>query len=365
MYAHPIRPGLDAKLVPVELREAEPRVAVLLNANAKRVDEKVRRTLSHVVPEGDLFLTRTFEEAREVAELVVDRRYQVVLTGGGDGTFVGFLNEIFNVLDRRRAGNPFAGPRAPKFGILKLGTGNALANLVGASADDAIVDDVLRTRANEVSGVLKVEMLMTEGKRAPFAGIGLDAGILNHYVETKRTLGHGPLAKLFVGGGGYAAAIGFKSIPAYANKPRPNIEIRSRGHAWRIGPDGKPVGNPMGPGAILYRGPALLAAASTVPCYGYNFKLFPFAGTRRGMMQLRVADVPIPAIIANLFTKVWQGRWFPEGMHDFMCEDIEMRSEQKVPFQVGGDAEGYRDYVRFTTSKEAVELLDFSSAPKI
>ena len=89
MYVHPIRSD-DASLAPIALHPVEPKVAVLLNANAKRVNEKVRRTLSHVVPEGDLFLTRTFEEARAVAETVVERRYQTVFTGGGESyVFVG------------------------------------------------------------------------------------------------------------------------------------------------------------------------------------------------------------------------------------------------------------------------------------
>ena len=364
MYVHPIRPEPDLKLVPVELREAEPRVAVLLNANAKRVDEKVRRTLSHVVPEGDLYLTRTFEEAREVAETVVDRRYQVVFTGGGDGTFVGFLNEIYNVIERRRAGNPFAGPRPPKFGILKLGTGNALASVCGASGGDGILDDVLRARAGEVSGSLRLELVATEGKRAPFLGVGVDAAILNHYVETKRAA-RGPLRKVLEGAGGYAAAIGLRSIPSYAGKPRPNIEVRSRGLAFRLGSDGRPVGSPMGPGAVLYRGPALMAAASTVPFYGFDFKLFPFAGTRRGMMHLRIANVSIPSILTNLYPHIWTGHWFPEGMHDFLADDVEIRSDHKIPFQVGGDAEGYRDYVRFSMWKESVELLDFATALKL
>jgi diacylglycerol kinase family enzyme len=254
--------------------------------------------------------------------------------------------------------------RASKLGILKLGTGNALANLCGASADEGIVDDVLRARAAEVPGVLKLDLMVTEGKRTPFAGVGVDAGILNHYVETKR-LARGPFSKLLSGGTGYAAAIGLRSIPAYAIKPRPNIEVRSRSVAWRVGPDGRPIGSPMGPGAILFRGPALIAAASTVPCYGYNFKLFPFAGTRRGMMHVRVADLPIPKIIPHIYPELWNGRWFPEGIYDFLAEDIEIRSEHKVPFQVGGDAEGYRDYARFSMAKEPIEMLDFASAERM
>lgn len=366
MYVHPIR-SEDVKLAPVALAPVEPRVAVLLNANAKRVNEKVRRTLSHVVPESDLFLTRTFEEARSVAELVVERRYHTVFTGGGDGTFCGFLNEIVNVLERRRAANPFAVVRQPRFGVLKLGTGNSLANLCGSSSTtgDGILDDVLRARANEVPGVVKLELLLTEGKRAPFAGLGLDAGILNHYVEVKHAASKGPFGKLMAGGAGYAAAIVGRSIPSYLLGARPNVEITSRALAYRVGPDGKPVGPALGPGAVLYRGPLLLAAAGTVPCYGFNFKLFPFAGARRGMMHLRVANLSIPKIIPNIYPALWEGRWFPEGLHDFLAEDVDIRLDRKVPFQVGGDAEGYRDHLRLSMCKSNVELLDFGTARRV
>jgi len=366
MYVQPIRPQVDTRFFPVNVREPEPKVAVLLNANAKRVDEKVRRALSHVVPEGDLFFTRTFEQAREVAQTVVERRYPTVFTGGGDGTFVGFLNEIYNALERRRGGSPFAGARAPRFGLLKLGTGNALAGLCGASpsSGERLLDDVLRARASEVPGILKLELLRTEGKRTPFAGIGIDAGIVNHFMELRRATARAPLGRLLNGGAGYALAIASRSIPAFVSQPSPRIEVRSRGLAHRLGPDGKPIGGPLGPGSLLYQGPALIAAASTVPYYGYGLKIFPFAGSRRGMFQLRIANVPIAKIVPNIYPALWNGTWFPEGMFDFLAEDVEIKLDRKAPFQIGGDAEGYRDYVRFTMWKNTVELLDFNAVPR-
>ncbi|MFN7131410.1 MAG: diacylglycerol/lipid kinase family protein [Myxococcales bacterium] len=362
MYVQPIRPEQSVPFVPVELREVEPHVAVLLNANAKRVDDKVIRALSHVVPDGDLFVSRTYEDARAIAQQVVDRKYRVVITGGGDGTFMGFANEIFNLLERRQSASPF-GMRAPRFGVLKLGTGSLLANLTGASSlcCDGILDDVLRARANEIPGVKKLELISTEGKRAPFAGIGLDAGILNHYVENKRAAGTGTLGKLYAGGAGYFLTITGTSAPYYAlNRKRPEMEIRTRGVAYRMGPDGKPVGEPIAPGSLLYTGPAVIAAAGTVPCYGFNFRIFPFAGTRRGFMHLRVANVPLPSVVANL-PRLWNGKWFTEGLHDFLVEDVELKLDQKVPYQIGGDAEGYRDALRWSMWNNSVELLDYST----
>lgn len=365
MYVQPIRPEQNVKFVPVELPEAEPHVAVLLNANAKRVDSKVERALSHVVPDGDLYMSRSFEDARAIARQVVEKNYRVVFTGGGDGTFVGFANEIFNLLERRQAGSPFV-QRPPRFGVLKLGTGNSLANLVNASPlrGDGILDDVLRARANEVPGVRRLELINAEGKRAPMLGLGLDAGILNHYVENKRKAGSGALGKLYAGGAGYFLTITGTSAPYYAlNRKRPEMEIRTRGVAYRMGPDGKPVGGPIDPGAILYRGEAVIAAAGTVPCYGFNFRVLPFAGTRRGFFHLRVANVALPSIVMNL-PRLWQGKWFCEGIHDFLVEDVELKLDRKAPYQVGGDAEGYRDEVRWTMWDKSIELLDYTSAQR-
>ncbi|MGC3998441.1 MAG: hypothetical protein QM767_13630 [Anaeromyxobacter sp.] len=69
-------------------------VAVLLNANAKQVNAGVRRALSSVVPAEHLFLSRSPDEAEAIAEEVVARRYGTVFTGGGDGTFVSWVNRI-------------------------------------------------------------------------------------------------------------------------------------------------------------------------------------------------------------------------------------------------------------------------------
>ncbi|MHB8878044.1 MAG: diacylglycerol/lipid kinase family protein, partial [Myxococcaceae bacterium] len=181
--------------------EIEPRVAVLLNANARRVTDRVVRSLTHVVPEEDLFVSRSELDARRIAQTVVDRRYHTVFCGGGDGTFMGFANEIYHQLELRRRHHP---QPAPRFGVLKLGTGNSLASLLKASPlrGDGILDDVLRARAGEVPGYRRVDMLMVEGKRAPFAGLGLDGKVLNDYIWVKRNFGKGLFRKLMSGGGG-------------------------------------------------------------------------------------------------------------------------------------------------------------------
>src|SRR5438477_1725596 len=173
------------------------RVAVLLNANARAVSDSLRQQLEAFVPAEDLFYSRCFEDARAISRMVLDRGYATVLTGGGDGTFVGYVNCLFEeALSRPNslANGAFKlvpvtahSIRLPRFGVLKLGTGNAMAQYAGASARRVgVVEDILRARSGEVAGSMPLHLLSFEGKRAPFAGLGIDAAILNDYVSVKR-----------------------------------------------------------------------------------------------------------------------------------------------------------------------------------
>ena len=99
MWVQPFRN--DVQQVPPK-SESEHKVAVLLNANARKFSKKIVRSLSHVVPEGDLYISRSELDARRIAQAVLDRRYHTVFLGGGDGTFSSFVNEIMNQVELRR-----------------------------------------------------------------------------------------------------------------------------------------------------------------------------------------------------------------------------------------------------------------------
>ena len=197
MWVQPFRS--EVQQVPPKL-DRERKVAVLLNANARKFNERIVRSLSHVVPEGDLYVSRSELDARRIAQSVLDQRYHTLFLGGGDGTFSSFVNEIMNQVELRRQHHP--GLAAPRFGVLKLGTGNSVATLVRSSSTrgDGILDDVLRARAGEVPGYRCLDMLMVEGKRAPFAGLGLDGKLLNDYIWMKHNVGKGALTQLMNGG---------------------------------------------------------------------------------------------------------------------------------------------------------------------
>lgn len=345
---------LQPLLRPAYKAPTEPKVAVVLNANARRVTERVIKGMSHVVPEEDLYLSRALTDCRRIVQAVLEKRYHTVFCGGGDGTFMSFMNEVFRQLDQR---NQYLAQRAPRFGVLKLGTGNGLASLVNASSlrGERILDDVLRARAGEVPGYTRVDLLRALGKRSVFAGMGVDAQIINDYNAAKGPVANGPL--------GYLKSVSLRTIPYYlTNSTYTECEvINGNTAAYRLGSDGHPVGEPIAPGELIFRGRLNLAAAGTAPYFGFGMKAFPFAGMRRGMMHLRLCAVPVSRVLLNLH-KQWAGRWFPDCIQDFHAADVTINFARPMPLEIAGDAEGYHESVHLDIAPEQVELVDFTGS---
>ena len=139
----------------------------------------------------------------------------------------------------------------------------------------------------------------------------------------------------------------------------PTVEIVNLGgRAQQIGPDGKRLGRDIDSGEIIYRGPCKIAAAGTVPNYGFGFQNFPFALRAPGRFQLRVTAIGVPRILANLRT-IWRGGPPPAGVLDFHCDKVLIKFDREMPLQVGGDAEGYRREVVLEMAERPLDLLDF------
>ena len=183
---------------------------------------------------------------------------------------------------------------------------------------------------------------MVDGQRTPFAGLGVDGKLLNDYVWVKENLGRGMLKPMLSGVGGYLSSVAFKTVPHYlSNSTWVECEVINgqAGEAWRVGPDGAPVGEPIAPGGTLFQGELMMAAAATMPFYGYGLRMFPFAGKRQGMMQLRLGQLQPTHILANL-PRLWTGRWFPEGLKDYYAREVHIRFSRPMPFQMGGGRGG-------------------------
>jgi diacylglycerol kinase family enzyme len=331
-------------------------VAVLLNARAKAVNAHVRRQLSLVVPPEDLYLSTSHDEAEEIADRVVARRYRTVFTGGGDGTFVAWVNRILEAGARRRV-------RPPRFGVLALGTGNAVAEMVGATPRRH-AEDLARFVSGQVPGSRQLDLVTCLGRRTPFCGVGVDAAVVNDYVWIKERLAGTPLSGLGVGLAGYGLAGLLRSAPRALLDRRPSYcEIVNTGRpAWRLDGRGRRVGPAVANGELLYAGPCMMAAASTVPYYGLGLKAFPYAGRPGGLMQVRVVtDVGVPTILLNLH-RIWSGEFAHDGLLDFHADRVSLRFERPMPLQIGGDAEGWHDEVTFGMAADPVELVDFGTA---
>ena len=76
------------------------RCAALLNANARKVNGRVRDQIKALLP-GEVFMTRTQEEADEIVNKMIDEGYDIIFAGGGDGTIAHLINSLASQLETR------------------------------------------------------------------------------------------------------------------------------------------------------------------------------------------------------------------------------------------------------------------------
>lgn len=334
------------------------RIAVVMNGNAKSVTADVIATLDEIIASGDLFVSRHIDEAAQIAETVVTRGYDTVLTGGGDGTFTVTVTEV--VKAARRLGLPL-----PRFGLLKLGTGNALAWVVGASPGKAgLKADIARLHSE--TGSREIRLVDVEGYLTPFAGVGADAQVLADYNETKRSLAKTPLSPVAAGLFGYATAAVTRSLPGYLLRPMPRIRVVNQGdEAYFVLPGGKLSERTLPRGAVLFEGPARIAALSTIPYYGFALRMFPYADLRPDRMQLRISRIGSVEFVKHL-GDVWQGTYQnPDTISDFLVEKVSIECEPPTDFQLGGDPRGKRRLVEASVSEMPIRLVDYYARPPI
>ncbi|MFO0573620.1 MAG: diacylglycerol kinase family protein [Polyangia bacterium] len=327
-------------------------VAVVLNRNARGVTARRLGRLRALHPEGDLFLSESAEHSRRIAEEILGRGYRTVLLGGGDGTFVRCLNDLW-------AASQHLGLPLPRLGVLPLGTGNALGHFLGLSSPSprGLLTELARAR-DPRSLERPLSLLRVDGLLTPFAGTGLDSQILEDYRRTSKTLDAIKIGALLASTVRYALAVALCSVPRFVLRKLPQVEVVNvGGPAYAVLPDGQPDPTPLPRGTVLYRGPCTLAGAATIPCFGFGVRIFPFAHLVADKFQVRCTDASALEALTHL-PSVLRGDYRSPSLRDFYCDAVEIHVERPVPMQIGGDVlEERRDFMRIEMAEHPVRIL--------
>lgn len=330
---------------------------MVVNGNARSVNDEVISALDRILAGGDLFVSRRLSDVRDIAKTILGRGYSTVLTGGGDGTFTVVVTAV--IKEARRQGVPI-----PRFGLLKLGTGNALAWVVGATSSGirGLSADIERLQAD--AGSRSQHLVEVEGKIAPFCGFGADAQLLSDYDKTKNFLQKTPLRRVAPGPVSYGLAAVVRTIPSSVFLPMPHVHVTNIGDSvYRLGAKGSKLGTPLAHGDTIYEGPARIVALSTIPYWGFGFRAFPYANERADRMQLRVSTIKAGPLLRN-FKSIWRGEFeSSDVLFDYLVSAVRIEIDPPSPFQIGGDFVGTRDKVEASLTEEPIRLVDFYAPP--
>jgi diacylglycerol kinase family enzyme len=306
----------------------------VVNGNARRVRGGLRAKLERVLPGGVRFTT-SLDHARAVIREDVQRGLDLIVLAGGDGTVVMGLTLLAEAC--RGAGRP-----EPAIGILRLGTGNAIADTAGAGADAA--GDLARLVRGD--GTWRtLPLIDVLGMRAPFVGLGLDAQLLEDHHAVGQVIDRVPGARRFVGGAArYALSVALRSVPRFARGARPYAVVKNLGapaiEMARTGPTGREIAA----GDVLWRGACTLIAGATIPFFGFGLKMFAFTGARRDRFHLRCGDAGLVEVLRSA-PAAFRGAYFSDHVSDFLCDRVAIELDADAPIEAGGELLGRHRHV--------------------
>ena len=325
---------------------------------ARKVRQSTLDMISQHVDVDDIYITRTVEQSDQSLDDIIRKRYPLVLSGGGDGTAMRVIEQMRIKLARLNAeGNNY---QMPKFGMLKLGTGNGWAGLLDTPPKAGPIW-VLRKKRDHELRFTPFNMMECEGRMFHFGGMGVDALVLNDYINLKNKFTKGFMWKVVNSLFGYAIALVSRSIPGVlfkkfaVNVKVPNLSDEP---VYRCSVSRGIEETPVKKGEVIYEGRSLIAGFATTENYGFGLKVYPWANAKPGYFQMRLADVTVPRVLRDI-VPVWKGKWELPGLHDFLVKHVRIESAVDAPFQLGGDPEGYRKSVEIKVSDCVVEMLDF------
>ncbi|HEU4734402.1 MAG TPA: diacylglycerol kinase family protein [Kofleriaceae bacterium] len=322
------------------------RVAVMLNPRAQGVTAARLAWFRARVAAEDLFVPDGVERAAEVVRGVAARGYDVLCTGGGDGTFT-----------LAAAALSATGAPAPALMPLRLGTGNAVHDVCGSSrpTPEGLARDLARAADPGEPGV-PLRLLEVDGRLTQFAGVGLDADWAADYAWLiKRHVGTGRLLPVLRGAPGYAlTAIGL-TIPRLVRRPFVQMKLIVRGGASRLDAGGRTV-QELGDGDTLYDGPATMASMSTVPSYSAGLAYFRHVDRIGEAFELKVAVASAYQVVRHA-RRVLGGDHDPERVLDFAARGVTVELPVAARYHVGGDVLPAAHAFSVRTSRHTVPVL--------
>jgi diacylglycerol kinase family enzyme len=321
------------------------RAVAIVNGNARGLRSRLRAKLEGALP-GRVRFTESLDDARTAIRAEIRRGVDVMVLAGGDGTVVMGLTLLGEAC--RGAGRP-----EPAIAILRLGTGNAIADTVGASDD--VIEDLERIArgAGERRVVPLIEVL---GVRAPFVGMGVDALLLEDHEAVERVVDRVPGARRVLGNAArYALSVALRSVPRFAAGARPHARVKNLGspaiEMRRTGATGRE--EPAG--TELWSGACTLVAGATIPFFGFGLKMFAFAGTHEGRFHLRCGDAGLFEIMRST-PAAFRGEYFSEHVRDFLCDRVAIELDRETAIEAGGELLGRRQYVELALGKPITML---------
>jgi diacylglycerol kinase family enzyme len=328
------------------------RAVAIVNGNARRLGGRLRAKLERVLP-GAVRFTDSLDDARATVRAEIRRGADLIVLGGGDGTVVMGLTLIGEAC---RA----AGKHEPTIGILRLGSGNAIADTVGASND--VIEDFERI-VRGAGTRHRMPLLEVLGVRAPFVGMGVDALLLEDHAAIDRAVDRVPVARRFIGGASrYALAVALRSVPRFATGARPNAVVINRGapaiEMGRIGPTGRQEP----PGTVLWRGACTLVAGATIPFFGFGLKMFAFATTRHDKFHLRCGDAGLFEIMRST-PAAFRGEYFSDHVTDYLCDKVSIELDRETAIEAGGELLGRRNHVELAMSAP-ITMVALEKSPR-
>lgn len=291
----------------------------------------MRERLEAALP-GAVRYTESLEHARMVIRAEIARGLDLVLLGGGDGTFVMGLTLIAEAC--RGLGKP-----EPAVGVLRLGSGNAIADTVGAT-DDVEQDLQILARGGGIWS--KVPMMDVLGVRAPFVGVGIDAQVIEDHEAIGQVVDRVPGGKRFVGGGArYVLSVALRSVPRFATVARPNVVVTNLGAPAAVMKREGATGETIEAGRALWSGACTLVAGATIPYFGFGLKMFAFSHVRAGRFHLRCGSPRLLEVLRNV-PAAFRGEYFSDQVADFLCDRVAIELDRETAIEAGGELLGRR-----------------------